>query len=87
MNVKPLPSCPCCGVEKWKYERWGHDKECVWYEAEMYRRATEWCEEPEYGKYGSGGLREDWHSRFKVVVPFLLEQIKHLTKNKVEIHD
>lgn len=74
-----LPSCSCCGVPEWKHELWGHDKECIWYEAEMYKLLQKWVEEPECV---CGLLKGTWKPRFDIAVTFLLDQIKHIKQNQ-----
>lgn len=73
-----LPRCACCGVPRWKYELWGHSKECVRYEPEMYEIVEKWQADPEL----LCGLQRDWKTRYDHAVTFLLDQIKHLKENK-----
>lgn len=82
--------CSCCGVPNWKYNTEGHNKECMWYEDEMYRLAVEWLDGNEYedhpfkkqlqedGSLKSMQLRADWKKRYNLVVSFLIDQIKYL---------
>lgn len=58
--------CSCCGVEKLIYEEQGHDKECIWYEDEMYKLAYEWL----FFRRDEA----DWKKRYDLVVTFLLER-------------
>lgn len=63
-------SCSCCGVPHRIYQVDGHDQECIWYEDEMYRLATEWKDSKEDDV--------NWKRRYDIIVNFLLEQIKCL---------
>lgn len=76
--------CSCCGVAKSKYEAHGHDKECTWYEDEMYKLAEKWLSDTEYfnhpfkkyrnddGSFRPVELRYDWKKRYDLIVGFLL---------------
>ena len=67
------PSCFCCGVPRRVYEVEGHDRECTWYEDEMYRLAVGWkgCQEKD----------ANWKQRYDLIVGFLLEQIRCIKEN------
>jgi hypothetical protein len=85
--------CSCCGTPNSKYNSQGHDKECMWYEKEMYRLAQEWLNGTEYQNHPfkkhlseSGDLvamefRVDWKKRYDLMVAFLLEQVDFLKVN------
>ena len=65
------PSCFCCGVPRRIYQVEGHDRECTWYEDEMYRLACEWKDSRKEDDVG-------WKRRYDMIVGFLLEQTKCL---------
>jgi hypothetical protein len=69
-------SCSCCGVPKRIYNDTGHDRECIWYENEMYRLANEWLNSDEHDV--------SWKRRYDLVVNFLLQQNKYLQKEEQE---
>jgi hypothetical protein len=65
----PEPSCSCCGVPRRVYQAEGHDRECIWYEDEMYRLAQEWIDSQE---------DVNWKQRYDMIVGFLLKQVMYL---------
>lgn len=65
-------SCSCCGVTRRIYQVEGHDRECIWYEDEMYRLAQEW--------FVSQEDDVSWKRRYDMIVGFLLEQVGDLKK-------
>ena len=73
MSRDSEPSCSCCGTYRSVYQESGHDRECVWYEEEMYRLAEEWRASDE---------EADWKRRFDLVVGFLLEQTRCLKEER-----
>ena len=89
VNMSNLPSCSCCGVPSHLYESKGHSPECVWYEDEMYRLATEWLNGPEYEKSNRHvcALRADWKTRYNLIVAFLLEEVKCLKNSKIDLSE
>lgn len=76
------PCCNCCGVPARVYNQKGHDKECTFWEEEMYRLAKEWvC------KYDPGTDLGDWRDRYDLAVEFLLDQTTHLKNTIKELRD